>query len=389
MQSEAHRSLQAVSLYSDSPWASGKVVATTQFVLPTSWSEIRLNTSAFRSPAPGQPIDFTRTRALAWIIEHNANDLWLDDLRVVIPSDQYRNVMLDRLRGRQECLLRDLRVLRGRGYPIGGLEASLSALDAALDSVKDDTALRRAEKRLVLLEGALDVANVLLVVRHRLRHYRDKLEALKPHANVAPVLERLAHAEEALQRARWQLADGEIETSRRAARALERETDSLYAETRRLSAKHVSVLRVKVQGDQWLRPNERPIVPFAPHSLYTIYRNQVGWRQPREADYRLLAQFGFNATRLEVKYCHLEPTQGRFDPDYLRQCHNVIDWCDKYGLYVIVDLHWPYPDWFYQGPPGFRNRNREEQNPYQNPEPLVDTFRRLAREFARHPNVLA
>ncbi|MCK5804119.1 MAG: hypothetical protein KAI66_14885, partial [Lentisphaeria bacterium] len=52
-------------------------------------------------------------------------------------------------------------------------------------------------------------------------------------------------------------------------------------------------------------------------------------------------------------------------------------------------LHWPYPDWFYEGPEAHRNPHREEQNPYQNPEALVETHRRLARELARHPNIIA
>jgi len=150
----------------------------------------------------------------------------------------------------------------------------------------------------------------------------------------------------------------------------------------------VERLRVTTEGDRWLRPNGRLIVPFAPHNQYTMFADERGWRQPREADYRRFAGWGFNATRLEIKHCHLEPTEGPLAPGYLALMQRVIEWADKYGIYVSVDLHWPYPEWFYQGPEGLRNANREEQNPYQNPDALVATFRRLVATFARYPNIL-
>lgn len=60
-----------------------------------------------------------------------------------------------------------------------------------------------------------------------------------------------------------------------------------------------------------------------------------------EADVRAMADAGFNSVRLPVHWrLFLEDEPGvRFRPEGFRIVDRFLDWCEKWGLYVILDLH--------------------------------------------------
>ncbi len=58
-----------------------------------------------------------------------------------------------------------------------------------------------------------------------------------------------------------------------------------------------------------------------------------------EQDFKLMAAQGFNCVRLLFSWSKLEPVQGKYDYHYIQQIKDAISTADKYGLYVLIDMH--------------------------------------------------
>ncbi len=60
-----------------------------------------------------------------------------------------------------------------------------------------------------------------------------------------------------------------------------------------------------------------------------------------EADIRRIAQEGFNSVRVPINSRFLLKTSEpvRYNEEHLGIIDTVIEWCRKYNLYVILDLH--------------------------------------------------
>ncbi|WP_367220804.1 cellulase family glycosylhydrolase [Streptomyces sp. 16-176A] len=58
-----------------------------------------------------------------------------------------------------------------------------------------------------------------------------------------------------------------------------------------------------------------------------------------EQDFRQLRAHGFDFARLLVFWDDLEPRPGRYSEDYLRRIGRVLDWAERYGVRVVLDLH--------------------------------------------------
>jgi aryl-phospho-beta-D-glucosidase BglC (GH1 family) len=103
-----------------------------------------------------------------------------------------------------------------------------------------------------------------------------------------------------------------------------------------------------------------------------------------EADIEFLARLGVNTIRLPFNYRHFESDRAPFQ--YLERgfarLAQAIDWCQKHGLYAILDLHavpgWQNPDWHSDN--GSRQalfwQNRHDQDRF------VALWEELARRFA-------
>ncbi len=169
--------------------------------------------------------------------------------------------------------------------------------------------------------------------------------------------------------------------------SLENEVETAYQKT--LQPWAALGIRPYVKGGGiYLYPG-KPFHVYGTNDFAAIYKDDSsGVRQSVETDYRHMAELGYKAIRVPFGYEPLEPQQGKFDPEYLRFVENCVKWADKYGLYVIMDLHRQLPDWFMQGPSGEENKHAEESNPYYYLEALEATFRRLAEHFRDYPNIL-
>ena len=65
---------------------------------------------------------------------------------------------------------------------------------------------------------------------------------------------------------------------------------------------------------------------------------RVGW--PEEQDYADLSQkWGFNFVRYLVLWDGIEPEKGKYDTAYFSRIRERLDWCQKYNLKVVLDMH--------------------------------------------------
>ncbi|MBE7434613.1 MAG: glycoside hydrolase family 5 protein [Anaerolineales bacterium] len=70
-----------------------------------------------------------------------------------------------------------------------------------------------------------------------------------------------------------------------------------------------------------------------------------------EEDVKMMAKFGANVIRIPFNYRHFERDDKPFEylEDGFKRLDQALDWCAKYGIYVILDFHavqgWHNPDW--------------------------------------------
>ncbi|KAJ3096888.1 hypothetical protein HDU97_005461 [Phlyctochytrium planicorne] len=58
-----------------------------------------------------------------------------------------------------------------------------------------------------------------------------------------------------------------------------------------------------------------------------------------EKDIQDLASVGVTAIRLGVMWAGVEPTRGQYDQNYLNTMRWIAETCQKYGIYVLLDMH--------------------------------------------------
>lgn len=145
-------------------------------------------------------------------------------------------------------------------------------------------------------------------------------------------------------------------------------------------------------GDAYFRTSDgERFRMFAPHffrSLYPPWRPGASWRP---ADLRYLSALGFNGIRLKVQWNHLEPEQGKFNQEYVNMLRDIMREAERYGFGVSIDHHWPYPEWFMKGAPGYeaKKEDRHRHASFHWPDALVDTWARIGETFKDIPNIVA
>lgn len=55
--------------------------------------------------------------------------------------------------------------------------------------------------------------------------------------------------------------------------------------------------------------------------------------------FRSLREKGFHLLRLGLNWAAVEPEPGKYCADYLERLSRIMDWCETYGIYVILDMH--------------------------------------------------
>ncbi|MCP2329301.1 aryl-phospho-beta-D-glucosidase BglC (GH1 family) [Hamadaea flava] len=111
---------------------------------------------------------------------------------------------------------------------------------------------------------------------------------------------------------------------------------------------------------------------------------QIFWRRYRdeyigEADVARMAEEGWNSVRLPLNARYLMDDDGVFDEDAFQLIDRFLDWCRRYGVYVVIDLH---------GAPGGQTGTNIDDSPNNYPELFTtpryqDDTVRLWREIAR------
>lgn len=80
------------------------------------------------------------------------------------------------------------------------------------------------------------------------------------------------------------------------------------------------------------------------------YHDRIPQHTMKEEDVKWIADQGFNAIRAIIWWYQYEPVEGQIDGSYFTNYLDpFLSWCEKYGIYVILDMHtgWLYglPDW--------------------------------------------
>ncbi len=93
-----------------------------------------------------------------------------------------------------------------------------------------------------------------------------------------------------------------------------------------------------------------------------------------EADVEKIKSWGLDHVRVPVDYDLVEDAEGNYLPGGFDRLQKVIDWCGKYGLNMILDLHKTY---------GFSFDKGENEEGFFESEVYQERFYRLWEEFAK------
>ncbi len=138
-------------------------------------------------------------------------------------------------------------------------------------------------------------------------------------------------------------------------------------------------------------PDGRPYRMFGPHlhrmdSYVPLSDGWIPW------DIRHIAALGFTGIRFAVPWENLEPEQGKLNLQLLESLISLARECEKFGLGLSADLHFPRPRWFAQGKPGFENNPNAHTLygvVYHWPDALAESWCRFASAIKKVPNVVA
>lgn len=121
-----------------------------------------------------------------------------------------------------------------------------------------------------------------------------------------------------------------------------------YSDGQTLLKLHVDGTEIKDSNGNVVKLRGFAATAYHLDSRYQLTEEDVSW----------IASKGFNVVRLYFYWSEFEKTQGVYDVDgYLGYFDRAIDWCEKYGIYVIFDQHTsPYKwreEWWFRGFPTF------------------------------------
>ena len=93
---------------------------------------------------------------------------------------------------------------------------------------------------------------------------------------------------------------------------------------------------IYVEGNKFYLPNGKPIRFFG-MNVRTGWTWKYGFLE--EIDFQRMSELGINAIRLCISPREVEPNHNQWSTEYLDKMDQVLEWCAKYGIYVIVDYH--------------------------------------------------
>lgn len=103
-----------------------------------------------------------------------------------------------------------------------------------------------------------------------------------------------------------------------------------------------------------------------------------------EDDIKQIASWGLDHVRLPVDYELVETERGDFIEDGFRYIDNCLEWCEKHGLNMILDLHRARGYSFYESETsgGFFKDTKLQDD-------FVDLWKVFARRYGKHANRLS
>lgn len=95
---------------------------------------------------------------------------------------------------------------------------------------------------------------------------------------------------------------------------------------------------IKVEGQKFIDPHGRQVI-FS--GINFISKNPSEKYMPLQGveTFKQFKSWGFNCIRLGIIWDGLEPEPGKYNEEYLLEIDKRIEWAEKNGLYVMLDMH--------------------------------------------------
>jgi len=96
---------------------------------------------------------------------------------------------------------------------------------------------------------------------------------------------------------------------------------------------------VYVQNGKFYEGDGTPIRFFGVNNAELLPLYVKTYDAPTQISFQKMAQYGINFVRLAINWRCLEPNHNEWDYSYVTLIDQVMDWCQKYRIYVMLDLH--------------------------------------------------
>ena len=91
---------------------------------------------------------------------------------------------------------------------------------------------------------------------------------------------------------------------------------------------------LRVSGDKVLDASDKPILLRGLNIAFKDFKDVLG-----EADIKKIADTGANSIRLVMNYRDFETSSFEYNKESFSLLNSLLDWCKKYRIYVILDMH--------------------------------------------------
>lgn len=91
---------------------------------------------------------------------------------------------------------------------------------------------------------------------------------------------------------------------------------------------------LRVSGNKVLDGSGNPVMLRGFNIAFKDFRDVLSVK-----DIKKIADTGANSIRLVLNYRHFESAPFKYNPDNFSLLDSILDWCEKYDVYVILDMH--------------------------------------------------
>ncbi len=364
-------------------WPVDKVYRTL-FVASDKWRDIKFDLNLFRQ-IKGKPNPIEHAKAEIRVLALSPIDngtLCIGKISLVIPKIEAINRIKRDLDKQISFREYDLRLLKLRGYKVGKIVNKLSRL-------KNDISSCQNYKQLLVLSDKFNIICKVIDNFRRLYRLSCRIKAIGNWVNFVDDKYKRQYKH---IRKEYKIFKGrcEINYDFTNLNVFSEKVRNLWNDVWRETCQRHDRIKWKITDGIISRNDGKKICLCGTNDVGIFVTDAPHWSiSSSRKDYARMAELGLNAVRLVITHRDLQPVEGKYNIKLIKKARQCAEWAAEFGIYCIIDLHFPHPSWAYKGPIGYESpTGKKYHTPYPFLSNLKQTHKLLAKEIGSLPNVI-